>query len=625
MQTKMLVKKPEPGWTNNLMYNNQKNKPAANKKNVRTTDYKKLLQIMLNDPDAITREEFLFLQSITGYRQTVTLREDAKIRKKQRKLEQTNVAMKPISLEKTKSEIEKNSDSKIGASELKNNDEKNPLQMKKDNSETPGSSSGIQHNLRAGLERLSGIDLSDLSVHTNSDKPKQVGALAYTQGNTIHIAPGQEKHLPHEGWHAVQQKQGRVVPTLQIKTGTLVNDDANLEKEADIMGSKAVQVGSQDSMGQLKESFPVSVVKNNGYVIQRRKKENIFTDYIKKAKAIAAEKEKTTPTKKENIFTAYTKKAKAIAAEKEKTTPTKKENIFTAYTKKAKATAAEKEKTTPTKKENIFTAYTKKAKAIATEKEKTIPTKNKKGTLLESIKAYVEEANNKNGDMEKDNSKDGNTFYAEVITSPGNLVGTVASLLETTMEAAKIYVPKEILKTPRRNNIGIGKWIKDINAKAASTASGFGKVAKVANDIGKAAAITSLIVDTSFGIYENIQEDAPIDKIIIDAEVDSLYSAGGIAASAAAGSVAGSVVPGAGTLAGAAGGAIGGIAYMIVTEGVNIDGKSLKDLTKDALYKEKHGRAKLGNPNISLKPNSESMKMLRKKIEDKKSKDSKKN
>ncbi len=43
----------------------QKNKPAENKKNVRTTDYyKKLLQMMLNDPDAITREEFLFLQSI---------------------------------------------------------------------------------------------------------------------------------------------------------------------------------------------------------------------------------------------------------------------------------------------------------------------------------------------------------------------------------------------------------------------------------------------------------------------------------------------------------------------------------------------------------------------------------
>ena len=82
MQTKMLVKKPEPasGRTNNPVNNNHKNKPAENKKKVRITDYKKLLQMMLNDPDAITREEFLFLQSIIGYRQAVAAREKAKLR-----------------------------------------------------------------------------------------------------------------------------------------------------------------------------------------------------------------------------------------------------------------------------------------------------------------------------------------------------------------------------------------------------------------------------------------------------------------------------------------------------------------------------------------------------------------
>lgn len=35
----------------------------------------------------------------------------------------------------------------------------------------------------------------------------------YSQGTDIHIGPGQEKHLPHEAWHVVQQKQGRVKPT----------------------------------------------------------------------------------------------------------------------------------------------------------------------------------------------------------------------------------------------------------------------------------------------------------------------------------------------------------------------------------------------------------------------------
>jgi hypothetical protein len=62
---------------------------------------------------------------------------------------------------------------------------------------------------------------------------------AYAQGTDIHLASGQEKHLPHEAWHVVQQKQGRVKPTLQMKGAVNINDDAGLEKEADVMGAKA--------------------------------------------------------------------------------------------------------------------------------------------------------------------------------------------------------------------------------------------------------------------------------------------------------------------------------------------------------------------------------------------------
>jgi hypothetical protein len=31
-----------------------------------------------------------------------------------------------------------------------------------------------------------------------------------------HLAPGQDSHLPHEPWHLVQQRQGRVKPTLDV-------------------------------------------------------------------------------------------------------------------------------------------------------------------------------------------------------------------------------------------------------------------------------------------------------------------------------------------------------------------------------------------------------------------------
>jgi hypothetical protein len=78
------------------------------------------------------------------------------------------------------------------------------------------SSSSLPAPIRAGVEALSGMSMDHVNVHHNSDKPPEIQALAYAQGTDIHIGPGQEKHIPHEGWHVAQQKQGRVRPTLQI-------------------------------------------------------------------------------------------------------------------------------------------------------------------------------------------------------------------------------------------------------------------------------------------------------------------------------------------------------------------------------------------------------------------------
>lgn len=113
-------------------------------------------------------------------------------------------------------------------------EEEEPLQKKSENS------TGMPDNLKSGVESLSGIDMSDVRVHYNSSKPAEVGALAYTQGTNIHVALGQERHLPHEAWHVVQQTQGRVRPTMQLK-GVTVNDDAELENEASAMGEKALE------------------------------------------------------------------------------------------------------------------------------------------------------------------------------------------------------------------------------------------------------------------------------------------------------------------------------------------------------------------------------------------------
>ena len=99
---------------------------------------------------------------------------------------------------------------------------------------------GLPDTLKSGVENLSGLSMDDVKVHRNSDKPAQLNAHAYAQGSDIHLGAGQEKHLPHEAWHVVQQKQGRVKPTMQMKGKVNVNDDVVLEKEADTMGAKAM-------------------------------------------------------------------------------------------------------------------------------------------------------------------------------------------------------------------------------------------------------------------------------------------------------------------------------------------------------------------------------------------------
>ncbi len=101
---------------------------------------------------------------------------------------------------------------------------------------------GLPDNLKSGIENLSGMSMDGVKVHYNSAKPAQLNALAYAQGTDIHVASGQEKHLPHEVWHVVQQAQGRVKPTMQMKGGVPVNDDKGLEREADVMGGRAVQM-----------------------------------------------------------------------------------------------------------------------------------------------------------------------------------------------------------------------------------------------------------------------------------------------------------------------------------------------------------------------------------------------
>jgi hypothetical protein len=101
---------------------------------------------------------------------------------------------------------------------------------------------GMPDQLKTGIETLSGIAMDDVKVHYNSSRPSQLSAFAFAQANEIHIGPGQERHLPHEAWHVVQQKQDRVQPTGQLAAGVQINDDKSLEQEASVKGAEALHV-----------------------------------------------------------------------------------------------------------------------------------------------------------------------------------------------------------------------------------------------------------------------------------------------------------------------------------------------------------------------------------------------
>ena len=125
---------------------------------------------------------------------------------------------------------------------MANEHSEHPIQKKENHT-------GLPDQLKSGVESASGYSMDDVKVYRNSPKPAQLNAHAYAQGSEIHLGSGQEKHLAHEAWHVVQQKQGRVKPTKQMNGSVNINDDAGLEKEADLMGGKVAQAKGKSEQG----------------------------------------------------------------------------------------------------------------------------------------------------------------------------------------------------------------------------------------------------------------------------------------------------------------------------------------------------------------------------------------
>jgi hypothetical protein len=114
----------------------------------------------------------------------------------------------------------------------------------------------LPQQVQAKMESAFNTDFSEVRIHPNSGKARVVGALAYTQGASVHFGPGQynpksqsgQRILGHELAHVMQQREGRVKPNTR-RRGVAVNDQTALEKEADDMGAKAAMTIGQTVTG----------------------------------------------------------------------------------------------------------------------------------------------------------------------------------------------------------------------------------------------------------------------------------------------------------------------------------------------------------------------------------------
>src|SRR5690606_10545259 len=107
----------------------------------------------------------------------------------------------------------------------------------------------LPENIQNNLAFSFGQDFSNVGIQLNDPKASRINALAFTQGEQIHFAPGQfnpetesgKNLIGHEFAHIVQQRSGKVNQTRILGKGMAINESKILEKEADQMGRKAVR------------------------------------------------------------------------------------------------------------------------------------------------------------------------------------------------------------------------------------------------------------------------------------------------------------------------------------------------------------------------------------------------
>jgi hypothetical protein len=113
-------------------------------------------------------------------------------------------------------------------------------------------SHALPHPLMQNMESSFGQDFSGVDVQSNSSRASGLSAKAFTEGESIHFAPGQfdpgtetgKNLIGHELAHVVQQRGGGVQSTGVEQSGVTFNNDQMLEQQANEWGGTAASGAS---------------------------------------------------------------------------------------------------------------------------------------------------------------------------------------------------------------------------------------------------------------------------------------------------------------------------------------------------------------------------------------------
>jgi RHS repeat-associated protein len=153
--------------------------------------------------------------------------------------------------------------------------------------------------------------------------------------------------------------------------------------------------------------------------------------------------------------------------------------------------------------------------------------------------------------------------------------------ISAALRSARIARPGHSL-SPFRSNNAVRKSMREAAKKSLNRAGKATKMAEKLDKIGKGLSVASVAVDVGIGIYDNVQNHQPKDRIISDMAVDGAVSTLEIVGAAALTTlIFGS---GIGVAAIVGGIAIGAAITYLVDDYRGFKGKTIRETAKDKVY-----------------------------------------